>query len=307
MLENDFLNQLARRFQPRPPVSLGIGDDGAILQLPADSRLTVVTDLLLDGVHFRLSEIDPALAGRKAVAVNLSDLAAMAATPVAAFISLALPKNLSSHNPRWIDHLYDGIQELADSWQFTVAGGDTNAWDGPFAINVCLLGLPMTSRSPLRSDAKPGDLICVTGPLGGSLQQERHLRFIPRFDAARWLVNHIRLHALMDLSDGLAADLPRMMQASRTGAVLFASQIPIHPDVPNHLTPRQRLAAALNDGEDFELLFTIPADQEPLLEHADPSLQFSVIGRVTPEHGIQLQSATGTLEPLPPGGWQHQL
>jgi thiamine-monophosphate kinase len=307
MLENDFLNQLARRFQTLPPVTIGIGDDGAVLQLPADSRLTVVTDLLLDGVHFRLSEIDPALAGRKAVAVNLSDLAAMAATPVAAFVSLALPQNHTTHNPHWINRLYDGIQELADTFQFTIAGGDTNAWNGPFAINVCLLGLPMAPRIPLRSDARPGDLICVTGPLGGSLQKERHLHFSPRFDAARWLVNRLQLHALMDLSDGLAADLPRMMQASRTGAVLFANQIPIHPDVPNHLTPHQRLAAALNDGEDFELLFTIPAEQEPLLILATPNLHFTVIGRVCEETGIWLESAAGSLEPLAPGGWQHQL
>lgn len=308
MLENDFLNQLALRFPPHSPVTLGIGDDGAVLQLPAsDQRLITVTDMLLDGVHFRLDEIDPALAGRKAIAVNLSDLAAMAATPAAAFISLAVPRGLSAAKPGWIERLYSGIEELAQQYHFTIAGGDTNSWDGPFAINVCLLGLPMAPQIPLRRDAAAGDLICVTGPLGGSLHHGRHLRFTPRFDAAQWLINHLQLHALMDISDGLAADLPRMMQASHKGAVLLADQIPIHTDVPAHLPAPDRLHAALNDGEDFELLFTIPATQQQLLATAPPELRFFVIGHVHNGTSIQLQSPANTLQPLLPGGWQHNM
>jgi thiamine-monophosphate kinase len=307
MSENDFLNHLFLRFPPRPPVAVGIGDDGAVLQLPADGRLVTVTDMLLDGVHFRLDEIDSALAGRKAVAVNLSDLAAMAAAPVAAFVSLAIPRSLTRSRPGWIERLYNGIEELSREYKFTVAGGDTNAWSGPFAINVCLLGTPMGSRIPLRSDARPGDLLYVTGPLGGSLIHGRHLTFRPRFDAIRWLVDHVTVHALMDLSDGLATDLPRMMRASGSGAVLRSSSIPVHTDVPADLAAEDRLTAALSDGEDFELLFTVPAEEALKLQQAPQGLNFIPIGEVTENPAIMLQDDGGRTVPLPAGGWQHGI
>lgn len=307
MSENDFLNLLARRFPARPPVTLGIGDDGSVLQLSAGAQLVTVTDMLLDGVHFRLEHTDPALAGRKAVAVNLSDLAAMAAIPVAAFISLAMPRNLSQSRPGWIERLYDGIEALASRYNFTVAGGDTNAWDGPFAINVCLLGVAMSGRIPLRRDAKPGDLLYVTGPLGGSLHQDRHLNFQPRFDAVRWLIDNVRLHALMDISDGIATDLPRMMTASDTGAVVLGQSIPVHTDVPASLNPAERLQAALCDGEDFELLFSVPAEEAEKLAAAPDGLIFTRIGHVTRNKAIQLQDSAGKTQPLPSGGWQHGI
>jgi thiamine-monophosphate kinase len=307
MTENDLLNNLARRFPTLPPVVLGIGDDGALLQLPADAQLVTVTDMLLDGVHFRLDEIDPALAGRKAVAVNLSDLAAMASRPIAAFISLAIPRNLSQTRPGWLERLYDGIEELSRQYHFTVAGGDTNAWNGPFAINVCLLGVGITAHVPLRRDAMPGDLLYVTGALGGSLNHGRHLSFQPRFDAIRWLVDNVRLHALMDLSDGLATDLPRMMLASNTGAVILQESIPVHADVSAGLSAAARLNAALSDGEDFELLFSISAEEAEKLGKAPRELSFIPIGRVTQDRAILLQDASGHTRPLPAGGWQHGI
>jgi len=307
MTENDLLNNLARRFPTLPPVVLGIGDDGALLQLPADAQLVTVTDMLLDGVHFRLDEVDPALAGRKAVAVNLSDLAAMASRPIAAFISLAIPRNLSRTRPGWIERLYDGIEELSRRYHFTVAGGDTNAWDGPFAINVCLLGVAITAQIPLRRDARPGDLLYVTGALGGSLNKGRHLSFQPRFDAMGWLVKNVTLHALMDLSDGLATDLPRMMLASGTGAVLLQDSIPVHSDVPDDLSVAARLRAAISDGEDFELLFSISAEESEKLRAAPGAFSFIPIGRVTEDRAILLQDAAGRTRPLPAGGWEHGI
>jgi len=307
MPENDFLNYLARRFPAQPPVSLGIGDDGSVLQLAANTQLVTVTDMLLDGVHFKLAEIDPALVGRKAVAVNLSDLAAMAAVPVAAFISLAIPRSQSESTPGWLERLYDGIEELARRYCFTVAGGDTNAWDGPFAINVCLLGTALSPRIPLRSDARPGDLLFVTGRLGGSLSSGRHLRFEPRFDAIRWLIDNVALHALMDISDGIATDLPRMMGASGTGAVILEDSIPIHADVCDSLPVAARLQAALCDGEDFELLFSIPPEAKEKLLAAPQHLCCMQIGYVTENRTILLEDSSGHARPLPPGGWQHRI
>ena len=305
MTENDFLLSLERRFPARPPVLTGIGDDGAVVEADSSRKIVVVTDMLLDGTHFRLSEISPALAGRKALAVNLSDLAAMLAKPVAAFISLALPRGNRS-SPGFLEQLYQGLQELADQHNCIIAGGDTNSWDGPFAINVTLIGSPSGTQIPLRSGATPGDVLFVTGPLGGSLQHQRHLTFRPRLDAAQWLADNVPLSALMDISDGLATDLPRMMLASRTAAVLEAALIPIHSDVPL-LPQEQRLQAALNDGEDFELLLAVPADAAALLLSAPQELRFHRVGTVHAGSGVQLRLSHGQLTDLPAGGWQHRL
>ena len=317
--ENDFIRRLARRFPLRPPVEVGIGDDGAVLrcgraigfgQTPlAADRMVVVTDMLLDGVHFELDKISPGLAGRKAVAVNLSDLAAMACFPTAAFVSIAVPKTMRMPSREFLDELYAGIESLTDQFNFTLAGGDTNSWNGPFAINVCLTGTPMGERPVLRSGAKPGDHLFVTGPLGGSLQFGRHLTFEPRLKLAEWLTEHANVNAMMDLSDGLSMDLSRMMEASRTGAVIHSESIPIHPEVPSNTAHERRLSSALSDGEDFELLFSI-ADSEAaaLIEKAAQSnIVYHDVGRVTADSGIQLLSSDGTSLPMILTGWQHEL
>ena len=307
MMENDFLQSLERRFTPRPPVLTGIGDDGAVLEADSSRKIVVVTDMLLDGTHFRLAEVSPVLVGRKAIAVNLSDLAAMLAKPTAAFISLALPRD-NSTNLQWLaEQLYQGLQELADQYDCVIAGGDTNSWEGPFAINVTLTGSPLGKQIPLRSGALPGDLLFVTGPLGGSLHHQRHLTFQPRLDAAQWLADNVPVSALMDISDGLATDLPRMMLASRTSAVLDMTRIPIHTDVPASLPHEQRLQAALNDGEDFELLLAVPAETASVLLSAPNHLHFHPIGSVQAGTGVRLKLANGELVQLPPGGWQHRL
>ena len=317
--ENDFIRRLARRFPLRPPVEVGIGDDGAVLrcgrgrgldqtQFEAD-RIVVVTDMLLDGVHFELDKISPRLAGRKAVAVNLSDLAAMACFPTAAFVSIAVPKAMKTPSEEFLDELYAGIESLTDQFNFTLAGGDTNSWNGPFAINVCLTGTPMGERLVLRSGAKPGDRLFVTGPLGGSLQFGRHLTFEPRLKLAEWLTEHANVNAMMDLSDGLSMDLSRMMEASRTGAVIHSESIPIHSEVPSNTSPEKRLSSALSDGEDFELLFSIAdPDATALIEKATQSnIVFHDVGRVTADSRLQLLSSDGTSRPMKLAGWQHEL
>lgn len=307
MMENDFLQSLERRFAARPPVLVGIGDDGAVVATDSSQKVVVVTDMLLDGIHFRLADTSPILVGRKALAVNLSDLAAMLAKPTAAFISLALPRDNSTDLQQFTEQLYQGLQELADQHDCVIAGGDTNSWEGPFAINVTLTGSPLGKQIPLRSGALPGDLLFVTGPLGGSLQHQRHLTFQPRLDAARWLADNVPVSALMDISDGLATDLPRMMLASRTSAVLDATQIPIHADVPHSLPHQQRLLAALNDGEDFELLLAVPAEAASILQSAPDHLHFHPIGSVQSGCGVQLKQSDGALVDMPPGGWQHRM
>lgn len=299
--ELDFIRQLQERCRVRPPVEVGIGDDGAVLKGSDNTRQVVVTDLLLDGVHFDLSLTTPRLAGRKALAVNLSDLAAMACWPTAAFTSIVVPRNLESKQS-FLDELYAGMQEFTDRYEFCVAGGDTNSWDGPFAINVTLTGAPIADSPVLRSTAQPGDFIVVTGPLGGSLPNDRHLHFEPRLNVARQLCDHLKVHALMDISDGLSIDLTRMMEASGTGAVVNATGIPIHQDVPSSISPEKRLEHALNDGEDFELLATVSSVPDNL----PTGLRLHVIGRVTDNAGIiHLAKPNGVPEPMEVKGWQH--
>jgi len=307
--ENEFVRRLARRFPVRQPVEVGIGDDGAVLRCSTDERTVIVTDMLLDGVHFELREIDVRLAGRKAIAVNLSDLAAMACLPTAAFVSIAVPKGMSAAHDRFLDDLYSGIEELTREYDFCLAGGDTNTWHGPFAINVCLTGRPMRNRPVLRSGARVGDSLFVTGPLGGSLRSGRHLIFSPAFEAAQWLVDHAQVNAMMDISDGLSMDLHRMMAASHAGAILNAHQIPIHDDVSASLSDEQRLHCALADGEDFELLLSVPAvDAVSLRSHAlQVGLMFYEIGTVVEGNAIRLCDEQGHLHPLTVSGWEHQL
>jgi thiamine-monophosphate kinase len=317
--ENDFIRRLARRFPLRPPVEVGIGDDGAVLrcgralgveQTPfAADRIVVVTDMLLDGVHFELDKISPRLAGRKAVAVNLSDLAAMACFPTAAFVSIAVPKAMKTPSGEFLDELYAGIESLTDQFNFTLAGGDTNSWNGPFAINVCLTGTPMGKFPILRSGAKPGDRLYVTGPLGGSLQFGRHLTFEPRLEFARWLISHVEINAMMDLSDGLSTDLHRMMEASGTGAVLKADAIPIHKDVPEQNSYTQRLHAALGDGEDFELLISVPETAVrslPREAHECPFL-WHEIGGVDTGTAVRIENPSGQTQSLKATGWLHEM
>lgn len=317
--ENDFVRRITHQFPVLSPVEIGIGDDGAVLRVPApaadadrseeDARIVVVTDMLLDGVHFDLREIAPSLAGRKAVAVNLSDLAAMGCVPTAAFVSIAVPRNSATSAEQFLESLYSGLEKIVAQYDFTLAGGDTNSWNGPFAINVCLTGTPAGGRPVLRSGAKPGDRLFVTGSLGGSLASGRHLTFEPRVDFARWLVKATTVSAMMDLSDGLSVDLHRMMEASQTGAILFADSIPIHDDVPMQLPASQRVHAALSDGEDFELLICVPeSEAEALLEKAKTSNHhLHDIGRITDGTGVQIQTLSGEIQDLKPTGWQHEM
>ncbi len=307
--ENEFIRTLAKRFPVRLPVEVGIGDDGAVLNDPRAPRTIIVTDMLLDGIHFDLNRTSPRLAGRKAVAVNLSDIAAMACRPTAAFVSIAVPKSLRTSAADFLAELYGGIEELTEQYEFTLAGGDTNSWDGRLAINVCLTGVPVGSHPVLRSGAQAGDVLFVTGALGGSLHQDRHLLFSPRLEIAEWLIRHVPVNAMMDISDGLSIDLLRLAEASGCSAVLDEIRIPIHADVPHSLPADERLVAALGDGEDFELLFCIDRRQVVTLqrEAVNAGIDLYQIGVVEAGAGCRIRDRNGIESALKVSGWQHSL
>ena len=259
------LHRLASRRTPSDPrVLIGPGDDTAAIRWPPDTPCLITTDMLMDGTCFRLAEAGPRRVGRKAMAVNLSDIAAMAGRPVAAVVSLGLPK---SGGRALAEVLYSGLRELADAFNTAVVGGDTNSWDGPLVISVTVLGEPIGRGPVRRSGARPGDWLFVTGPLGGSIRGH-HLDFTPRVHEAIALNAAVELQAMIDISDGLAADLAHVCEESRCGAVLRADAIPLTADARSMNDGRSPLEHGLADGEDFELIFTVgPEDGERLLAH----------------------------------------
>lgn len=299
-----YIDWLRKRTPPAAGVLVGPGDDCAVLRAPS-RPLLVTTDMLLEGSCFRLAEAGPRRVGRKAIAVNLSDIAAMAGVPTAAVVSVGLPR---SGGRELAEGLYLGMREMADEFQVPLVGGDTNSWDGPLSISVTVLG-EATDRGPvLRSGAKAGDWVMVTGPLGGSILGH-HLDFTPRVHEALALHEAADLHATIDLSDGLAKDLHHICEESRCGAVLFADAIPI-TDAAKELAARDGrspLNHALSDGEDFELVFTVsPADGERLLrEQPVPGITIARIGEILAE-GYRLERG-GSREPLEPRGYEHAL
>ena len=201
-MEFEFIRWLRGRLPPHTQLLVGPGDDAAVLRLVQGDRCVLTTDLLTDGVDFELEKVDPRRVGRKALAMNLSDMAAMAARPVAAVIALALPRRGGLELAK---ELYEGLIPLAEKYKVAIAGGDTNSWDGPLAIGVTLVGEANPAGLLLRNGAQAGDAIVVSGQFGGSILG-RHLDFEPRVNEAMWLIEHVLVHAGIDASDGLSLD-----------------------------------------------------------------------------------------------------
>ena len=302
--EFQLIDWIRQHSPPHPQVPVGIGDDAALLAPTPGEEVIVTTDMLMDGRHFLVGQVDPQLIGRKALAVNLSDIAAMAGRPLAAFVSWALPR----HGGRELaESLFRGMAELAQQHDVSIAGGDTNSWDGPLVISITQVGETVGGRRILRSGACPGDWICVSGPLGGSLWSGRHLTFTPRVREALDLVQRVPVSAMLDLSDGIASDLRHILGQSGVGATLDARSIPIHPDVDRSLPEAEQLRRALTDGEDFELLFTVsPTAGEWLLANSPLDWTPIRIGTIEEQLGCRLRTVQG-VEDLPRGGWEHAV
>jgi thiamine-monophosphate kinase len=280
---------------------IGIGDDMAQIQVGKGTSVFITIDMLLDGVHFDLRKATLQQAGYKAMAVSLSDCAAMAVLPVAAVVSVALPKGFSEKK---LKQLHKGIILAADKYNCALVGGDITSWktNEPFAITVAMLGRAAANKPIKRSGAKPGDCICVTGFLGGS-SRGKHLSFEPRVNEAVKIAAIAKVNSMIDISDGLSSDLNRICRQSKTGALIYAGQIPISREARKSKEP---LKSALNDGEDFELLFTLAEKEfKKLIKHWDSSLPVTKIGTVTNTGKMQIQTAGGKLQDLQTGGYEH--
>jgi len=342
-MELELVSHLCSRFPAHPQMKLGPGDDAAILEL-AGSRpeIVVSTDLLTEGVDFLLARMNPRKIGRKALAVNLSDLAAMAAKPLACVISVALPRkplfpgslDLSPQEiflrkgqiphgtevPELMELLCDGFLDAVSEIPIAIAGGDTNSWDGPLVLSVTVLG-EVCGKPLCRHEAKPGDAILVTGPLGGSILRHQ-FECTPRTEEMLRLNETFQLHAGMDVSDGLTLDLSRLCHRSQCGAELFLDEIPVSDDarrlaelkpetsefydwIPTNFTSGSPLDHALGDGEDFEVLFTAGWDESEKILKNELGIPVWRIGKILKSKGIWGLRKNGERKAVPICGFEH--
>lgn len=300
-------------------LAVGIGDDAAVLSC-GSRQVIVTTDMLIEDRHFLLDKITPRQLGWRAVAANISDVAAMGGLPTWTFISLALRPDM---DVSFVDELYKGFTECASRFGGKVAGGDTNSTDGGVVINICQLGEIEAGSAVLRSTAGDGDRILVTGTLGdsrGGLElilkgvsegfpelMGSHLTPVPRVSEARAAVSTGKVRAMMDLSDGLGADLPKLCRASGVGAVVYAENLPVSDELKKaaQVLGMDAIGLAAGGGEDFELLMTVgPEDAEEVIKAIESAgTQASEIGEIT-EGPVEIAYSDGSRKPLS-GGWSH--
>jgi thiamine-monophosphate kinase len=301
-MEADFLKSI----RSLPGTEL-IGDDAAVI---GDRIITV--DMLTEGIDFILAETDPKWIGRKALAVNLSDIAAMGGIPHWIFIAVALPQTGALE---LAEQLLAGMKPLIDKYNLILAGGDTNTWNGGLVVSITAIGCVPEKGVFRRSGGKARDRILVTGKLGGSILRHQFF-FEPRIDEALYLNKHYNIHSAIDISDGLTLDLHRLATESQLGATIYESAIPIAEDAVklSKQSGRSPLEHALSDGEDFELLFSVSPEEAKKLLALQPfqlSPQLSSegtlydIGELTAETGLRMTTANGSTAPLKPQGFEH--
>ncbi len=277
-----FIGRLAKR--PGQRLTAGIGDDTAVWRPRPGHELLVTTDQLIEGVHYLKEGMTPRQAGARILGRGLSDIAAMGGEARLAFLSLALP---AACGDDWCRSFFRGFQSVARQYRVAWAGGDLSSTPGPVAAAVTVIGDVPQGEAVLRSGARPGDRLFVSGVLGRA-----PATIIPRLALGRYLRRHKLATAMIDLSDGLSTDLAQLATASGVGAVVEAARIP----------SAGKLEQALHRGEDYELLFTAP----PLARlPARAGVALTEIGRITRGRAILLQFENGRRERLEPRGWEH--
>jgi thiamine-monophosphate kinase len=308
--ERKLIQQIRRSARGGESVVTGIGDDCAVLSVPPGHELLVTTDFTIEKVHFRRDWHRPELVGRRCLTRGLSDIAAMGGEPRAAFLSLAVPGDVPQ---KWVDRFLKGLLDLAEEFKVPLAGGDTAQSAGGIQADIVVVGSVPRGKAVLRSGAKAGERIYVTGELGGSAaalarleeskplgaEYVRHFRPQARVAVGQWLRQQGVASAMIDVSDGLSTDLEHICQESHVGAEIEAEAIPRAQVGLGK--KRVALELALHGGDDYELLFTsaaaIPSEVE--------GVRVTRIGRTTQSAGMRLIGADGKARRLAAAGWEH--
>jgi thiamine-monophosphate kinase len=318
--EFGLINLISRRVRSSSTVPVGIGDDAAAFQWSPGCVGLATADMLVEGVHFDLSFCDPARLGRKSLAVNLSDIAAMGGKPRSCLLSLAIPKAISIN---FLEDFSTGLLEIAEEFGVSLIGGDTCASRGGLVIAITLYGEQDAGRLTQRCTARPGDRIFVTGHLGDSalglklLQRghkegeaiNRHLDPSPRVHEGHALAESGLPTSMIDISDGLLSDLGHITNKSSVGAQLYLEKIPLSPEYSEHFCSEghERYSLALGGGEDYELLFTAPAHRKCEIDMVfrKYGTPVSEIGEITIVPGIRVLSRGGETVSLKASGYDH--
>jgi thiamine-monophosphate kinase len=308
--EKELIRRIRRSARGGKSVVTGIGDDCAVLGVPVGHELLVTTDFTIENVHFRRDWHPPELVGRLCLTRGLSDIAAMGGEPLAAFLSLAVASDVPQ---KWVDRFRKGLLSLAEEFKVPLAGGDTAQSPGGIQADIVVVGSVPKGRAVLRSGAKAGDRIYVTGELGGraaALERlaesksvgaaySRHLRPLARVAVGQWLRRRGAASAMIDVSDGLSTDLEHLCEESRVGAEIEAERIPRARVGLGK--KRVALELALHGGDDYELLFTSAATVPSVVE----GVRVTRIGRITKSAPMRLMEKDGKARPLKPAGWEH--
>lgn len=326
--ESEIIARLRKQAGVNDRVLLGVGDDAAVLKAPCGQDLIACCDLMVEGVHFRAEWTPALLLGRKALAVNLSDIAAMGGVPKFAMISIALPDWCSAE---FVDEIFKGIFELANATGVTIIGGDTSSSRDSLFIDISVIGECERGKAVLRRGANAGDRIYVSGSLGASAlglslleggfrvddsqsandpRREAVQKFLspePQLALGRAIGEGGLATAMIDISDGLSTDLWHILDESGVGAVIHAADLPVAGCLPTTSAPGiDPLSLAIRGGEEYELLFTArPANHEQILALAESlGVRVTAIGEIVPEKFLNLDRA-GAMEPLERSGYEH--
>ncbi|MGD9208174.1 MAG: thiamine-phosphate kinase [Syntrophobacterales bacterium] len=304
-------------------VIIGIGDDSCVFKTSAEVASLLTTDMLVEQIHFLLEAIPPYQLGRKSLAVNMSDIAAMGGTPKEAVLSVAIPDTVDLE---YLDALYDGMKAMAKEFEVNLLGGDTTSSPGPLIINIALVGEAQKEEVLYRSTAKVGDVVFLTGPVGSAAAGldiilkgrgadeweeliEAHHNPYPQIKTGRTIASMKVANSLIDVSDGVAADLGHICTESKLGAIIEEEMIPTTAQFRAYCAKFQENSRhlSLHVGEDYVLLGTVPEESATRLQKALESngCQFHPVGKTVAESGLRLEGSDGSVEVIGAIGWDH--
>ncbi len=304
MDEFSFIKWIRSNQKEDKNIIIGIGDDCASIKIDGNKQCLVTTDMLVEGTHFDLKKNTPGEIGKKSIACSISDIAAMGCSAKYAVVSICFPQETRTKFAR---ELLLGMKREADAYSIKIIGGDVVSGKKMLAVNVTMYGENKGLNPVTRSGAKADDVIMVTGALGGSILK-KHFAFKPRLKEGQLLNKKFNINSMIDISDGLVADLNHILEESGVGAVLYEDEVPVSADAKKLVrkTGFSALHHALHDGEDYELLFTLSGkESKKLLASSSFPVRLSKIGHIKRSNGISMQGSNGKLKKIKPVGYEH--